>query len=470
MDVLPPELWGEVYAYTPAPESFIRLGPNGARLLTVTTLVLLSEELPTPPGAQLITLNCDTGDRRLSDTGSRRLSDTAECSFARLRQCIKRDCKITLQLLGSRDATYRELAGALTEAYAAHLIQAFARPPAHSEPALFENIHTIEFCRCDISDVGELRRVRRVMLASCPRLTDISLLGAQQSVRISHCPLLVCVDSLAAVPDVALLACPLVADVSRLGRQTRLSLCDCPAIEDYSTLTRVSHLHIWKTGMTVLPPMENDILVIEECPRLTDISRLVGVGWLRLDCRRYRRDGPPEADSCLRTGLSSLARVREQVDLCCVEISDLRPLRGVKTVGLDHCPGVRDLTPLSGAHKVHLWSCAGVTDVSALKNVPEVRIEYCAGVTNLAALAGVHTLLLAAHEGQPADAPPADAPPADAPPVVGTHHSVHYENFAAPAYPLKGCYRLSAFVDTEQERADLMVAHPGARHYNIQVA
>ena len=462
MDVLPPELWGEITAYLAAERWKTSPRRSATAVLALLSAELLSAELLLACGKKVVTLVED--DRK---------------EFRRLRLLKWKACEISLAITWGA-ATFGELVSALQDADDERLThqrpprrRAAGVPHAHSglvlavaESCVFTNVHTITLYQCGVRDVGALQLVPHVELQECPRLTDISLLGAQQSVEIRRCPVRD-VRSLATVPDVILQDCDQLADVSCLGGQTRLILHGCLSIADYRALTNVRHLTIHGTRMVELPPMENDYLCISACPLLSDVSRLGTVGSMIINCLTH--DTEPTtgriiniSDARRLGGVWSLARVRKLIALIHVDIRDLRPLGGADEVYLDRCPNVRDLSPLSGAKAVTLQRCEGVADVTPLRAVRRVRIEECAGITDISALHHCHTLSFYSADNQ---LPLVVAP-------LGTHYHLIYVNtYCGPPllhYDVQGCYRLLADRLDEHETIVTKVSNGRIRHCYIR--
>ena len=474
MDVLPPELWGVIQQYIDVSRyNYAGLYNDVSPCSRGVALALLSAELTTWRGEQKVLLTgMDTCDNHYG--------------FERLHRLAQLPCDIALSLHGERRASlFCELVHSLADANAMCLMRGLLTGCQRERSAgrdplpqlaptrleqfldfgLFKDIHRITIQGCNVLDVGALRHVPHVELAECPRLADISLLGSQQSVVIDDCPV-VDVSSLARVPSVTLRCCRMVKDVSSLGGQRKLVLCDCPGVADFGSLTRVGYLHIWRAdALTVLPAMENEHLILEKCDQLHDISQLKSVGTLVIrfsappdlfDPRNpFANPPPPHA----LAGTGSLSRVRDRIELSSLDIRDLRPLGGAKTVDLEDCPRVYDVAPLGNCRAVRLCQCPGVTDVAPLKNVRDVRIERCENVADLSELQGFRELTYAAN-------------PYRGVPLIFVDEETSLVVIpvfrAARDATLQHCYRLSCVADA-RERAVLAAAYPKIRHLCVAV-
>ena len=430
MDVLPPELWGEICVYA-FDEIYRGYNYRGYDSATLSPLI------------------CREFGRKRRRTVVR-LDGSGNCKRLRLLQQLP--CDITL-MITREAAAFCELVRDLESIEDLRPLT----PPRWLDTGSIEefaNLDGITLYYCNVSDVGALRHVSHISLQWCSMLADISQLGGQQSVRISGC-LITDVRSLADVPDVTLQSCPQLSDVSCLGRQKKLALLECRNITDISTLTRVPHLHIRNAGVTALPPMENTHLCVAACPRLTDISRLGAVGTLRINCYSTTpTPGRPFLYSPAHplAGTHALAGCPKIV-LNFIDISDLRPLRGAKSVDLLDCPNVRDLSPLDGCPRVRLHRCEGVTDVSPLRHAREVCLDSCTSVTDVSSLGGVWSLSLSC--GGLAGLPPL---PGHGGRALGLR-----------SYVRQGHHRLYAVVDTNEDREAVLAAHPHVRHRKVTV-
>ena len=268
----------------------------------------------------------------------------------------------------------------------------------------FAQIEVISLMNCGIADVSCIAHIPVVHLFYCRDLVDISPLGGQDFVDIMCCPVRD-VSSLAAVRCVCLTECPAVTDVSSLAGVEHLTLarCDgiasisslggensrlrslqvehCGGIADFSAFARTPGLRIAGSDMAELFDAENDVLALWDCAHLTDISRL-------------RVAGTVDITRCpIRTGQHTLANVLKRVRLSAVpdipglptmrarsvsilhgSLQSVACLKNVARVTLSNCPNVADVSPLSGATRIVLDDCAAVRDISALQHVKWLQV------------------------------------------------------------------------------------------------
>ena len=262
--------------------------------------------------------------------------------------------------------------------------------PEQINRLVFSHIRHITITLCDtLTNVEPLKNIPHVSLLNCAALTDISPLGAQQSVSIRSCPVLD-VSSLAHVKQVSLIKCRRLTSISGLGRQKVLIVGECKGIADLSAAATMPYLVIWKSKMTELFESENEVLTVEDCSRLTDISKLKNVRHLRI----HRCPN-------IAVGLSALQNVCGSVSID--GLTDLSMLRA-RHIRLYDSP-VANISRLRHAEKVTLHNCPNVVDVSPLQYAREVTLSRCAGVKDITPLANVRMLELSDMDVVPQSAP-----------------------------------------------------------------
>ena len=301
MDVLPPELWGEIEPYLPD-----------------ALLGLLSREIPPARQRAVVIDAVDiSNDSYRGDAPIMRLNRI---------HCSPTECKQEISF-------YKYSVRGLR----------LVRP-------LFAQLVRINILACSITDASPLRDVPDVLLRNCPELADIRALGGQKELRIVNCPKVLDFSSLTRVPtltlervnitqiaeaandSLTLINCPLLASIG-IQRVSRLYLWSCTGVADLRGVTAVTQsLHLGHMKIAHLPALSTRIVVLHDCG-VVDIS-----------------------------GLKHVERVHLS---CCHGITDVSPLQFARGVYLRNCRGVADITPLARVADLRLhhlkvdYTCLG---------------------------------------------------------------------------------------------------------------
>ena len=294
MNVLPPELWGEIQGYLCCKILPGRHGYTHGN----TVLGLLSQDVQFPDPTEGAPIESDPGD--VPDYPSMQIDNV---------QCTPDAFKM--------DMVFRDYG---------------AKQIARLRPML-AHVARITLYNCKITDAGALRDIPHVTLSQCPRLADIGALGRQQSLCITDCPKILDYSGLAAVPTLHLYR----ATMTRLfaAENETLTLGDCANLTDIGALQNVSNfaLHRCRNITTGWQALAN----------VADTISIMDVDILALPALRARRIHISNSNVRDVSRLSCAAEVR--LDRC-PNVGDVSPLAGVRSVRLERCEGVRDVTAL----------------------------------------------------------------------------------------------------------------------------
>ena len=365
MDVLPPELWGEVHAYVIGMARTARVAmPAGAAALLPLLGLIESEVLPAKLVKQLSFYlgpehvpNVRAPNARvigLSET--QHVQDFGNEVVERVKRIARLGGLVELELIGAGQEHIDAL-GCVS----------------HSISLIYIRVSAL-------TNLEAVRHVPAVYLSACPALTDIRALGSQKDIRLYDCPGIVDVSSLAGVGRLQFIKCGGITSISGLGAQKKLIIHKC-YISDFSEVARVPYLDIAGSGVTELFDAENDTLLLS-CNELTDISRLRSVKHLDiLDCPNVAR------------GLPSLANVTNTLIIAGLDDANILRVLRAPTIYL-HNSAVKDISRLGYASDVNLYDCPNVADVSPLRRARKVCLERCASVRDVAPLCDVRELRL----------------------------------------------------------------------------
>ena len=382
MDVLPPELWGEIDKYT---------RDGHLRWLGLAELGITVRSRVITKGYHF-------------EGGEGRCPVSPKCTLVRsvaevrgpLEKLARLGCPVALQLVECSQEHVDALAGA------------------------YACVCAITIKWSALTSVEAIKGIPDVCLLNCHALIDIGTLGTQKCVRIDRCPVKD-ISSLADVKTLEINSCAEITSISCLGRQDRLCVAYCPHVIDFAAVARVPRLSIRGGNLTELFDAENETLTLSGCRQLTDISRLkdvrclsvnncpniaVGIHVLANVTKELRIAGAP--NTSVRP-LSPVLRARAVYIRYCT-LSNTACLRNVENVTLVHCPNIVDVAPLHGARKVCLESCAGIKDITPLRNVENVTLVHCPNIVDVATLRGARKVYLESCAGIKDIAPLRDVP------------------------------------------------------------
>lgn len=268
--------------------------------------------------------------------------------------------------------------------------------PALPDVDVLGGVHTLSIAATAVRNLAALRNVHTLDIACCKHVDDLSVLRGVRVLRVSkdmnfaglesldelhtlvarNCVL----ESLPHPPEHTLLLgkCPSFRDVARLGGLHTLELTDCPLVTDVTPLASLRRLNLMrcKNVVNVSALGGLDVLFLGGCP-VEDVSALGGVRVLQL-CDTRVTDvsalgGVSELDlsSTAVSDVSALGGVHTLI-LNSTHVSDVSALGGVVMLDISECP-VKEVAALGGVHYVCTWRCRLLWDTTPLDTVCEVQ-------------------------------------------------------------------------------------------------
>lgn len=113
-----------------------------------------------------------------------------------------------------------------------------------------------------------------------------------------------------------------------------------------------------------------DALIMRSDKSITDLTPYSSLTSLVLLSREFNRENT-------LTDLSPLRELKSVELNACTQLADLSPLRGVKVVKLFYCPNVKDVSALADAKCVVISGCGDGVDMTPLSKVRNLTIDCC---------------------------------------------------------------------------------------------